>query len=332
HIGNFVLFSKDLSNPEQIVNLTTSLRNLSEEANNNIPPFIAIDHEGGRVHRFSNSITHFPSAKQISRELDLFEIKDCSRFMAHELLSLGINMNFAPVLDVYTNKKNKVIESRSYSSDPDVVLSYGRKFIEGHLEKKLIAVPKHFPGHGSTSTDSHKDLPRIKRNLDQLKKTDLMPFRELIKEDKIDCLMIGHLLVETIDSLPASLSKEFVTNILRKKWGYKGLIITDDILMNALMKYYSFEDAIVKAFNAGVDILLICEGDDYWERSYNALYNAIKTEKISHERLDESITRIRQIKEKYSLAERKRPDIRLIYNQLEKPDAILLKEKAEGKK
>ncbi len=328
-IGNFILFGSDLGKPDEVVDLLTTIIKASKDANNGIPPFIAIDHEGGRIHRFSDGPTHYPSAKDMGKRLSLSDIKSVSRVMGEELYALGFSMNLAPVLDVSTSARSRVIGDRSFGSDPIWVIQCGRAFLQGQREARIIAVGKHFPGHGSTSIDSHKQLPKLNRTRKEMDCLELLPFKTLIEEGEIDAIMVGHLLFEHIDSLPATLSAKFIDGILRHDLGFKGLVITDDLLMKGLMNGYSLEDATVMAFLSGCDILLVCGGIENWEIAYNAIYKAIKDGRIKEERLDKSVQRIIRYKRDYGLMERHLPDKSLIMHSLQKPSSLLLKEKAE---
>ena len=281
-IGGIVISTGDIDETVSVIN--------ELQKKSTIPLLVAADFENGIGMRM-NSSNSFPHAMAVgsSDETDFaFQI---GKATAIEALMLGVNINFAPVADVNNNPGNPVINLRSYSEDKNIVSNFCNSFIEGSIEGGVIPTAKHFPGHGNTHIDSHNDLPVIYGSDESLFSNELIPFIELINNN-LPAIMVGHLNVPAFDNqknLPASLSYNIVTKLLKEKLKFKGLIITDALDMRAVTNYFSNGDACVKAFIAGNDILLmpsnIADG-------ITAIYDAVKSGRISETRLNESIRKI----------------------------------------
>lgn len=210
-------------------------------------------------------------------------------------------MNFAPVLDINSNPNNPVIGDRSFGNNKDTVASLGTSTMKGIQSKNIISVIKHFPGHGDTSVDSHVNLPVVNYDINRLNSFEFVPFKTAI-QNGADAVMVGHILLPKIDSkYPSSMSYEIVTNILRKDLGFNGLIVSDDMTMGAITENYSIEEASIKAINAGVDLLLVCQKYENTENVLKALKEAVLNGTISKERLDNALYNIISIKKKYLL-------------------------------
>ncbi|MFH2012050.1 MAG: beta-N-acetylhexosaminidase [Pseudomonadota bacterium] len=300
-IGGVILFSRNYKDPTQLANLCNDLQALSPS----IPLFISIDQEGGRVSRLKEPFTQLPPAgilgkifekeEKISAEL----AHNLARVLARELRSVGINMNLAPVLDVNTNPDNPIIGDRSFSPDPFVVSTLGKAFIKGLQENGVIATGKHFPGHGDTDMDSHKQLPVVKHDANRLEEIELKPFMDNI-EGELEAIMTAHVLYPAWDnSKLATLSEKILKNILREKMGFKGLIISDDMEMGAIAGNYPIGEATVIAIKAGVDIILIGNSPESQKEAVQSTFKAIDEGKLSEERVGESLKRIINVKNKY---------------------------------
>lgn len=281
-IGGIILFERNIS-----------LRKKYFPPAAKIPQFIAIDQEGGRVNRIKKGVTVLPPASCVRNEKDAYMR---GKILASELMSLGVNIDFVPVVDVNTEKKNPVIGDRSFGSNPMRVSKLGAAMIRGMQKNGLIACAKHFPGHGPTKSDSHLCMPKVNLSIKEWKKVHLLPFIKAIKAG-VKTIMVGHILYPVLDKkYPASLSYKVITEWLRKRLGFKGLIITDDLSMGAINKHYNSGKAAVLAFCAGADILMVCKGTRTQQSVRNALFSAVKKGIISRHRLDESINRILKLK------------------------------------
>ncbi|MBU1143018.1 MAG: beta-N-acetylhexosaminidase, partial [Firmicutes bacterium] len=237
-IGNVILFARNIKTPEQVFKLNQNLQKLSLKELG-IPLFISIDQEGGMVSRITSGATFFPGAMTIAATNDVHNAYLSGKYMGLELINLGINMNFAPVLDVNNNPKNPVIGVRSFSDQPKMVAEYGSAFIKG-LQENVIATGKHFPGHGDTHIDSHLALPKVAYGMDRLNPVELVPFKHAI-QNGIQAMMSSHIDFPALteNGLPTTLSKKCMTGFLREELGFEGLIVTDGMQMKAIQDNYT---------------------------------------------------------------------------------------------
>jgi len=293
-----VLFKRNIDSLEQLINLNASITNLSVPG---LPHIISVDQEGGRVARLNNICTPIQSARDLANKVfdDFEHTYRVGAMMAREMVSLGFNLDFAPVLDVDTNPKNPIIGDRSFSKDPHIAARLGANFIRGMQEAGLGACGKHFPGHGDTSLDSHLSLPQVTKTWRQLKKTEIVPFQEAIKQ-KVACLMTAHVVYDQLDSeFPATLSKNILQNILRGKMGFSGLLISDDLNMKAIADYYTLKETLKLALLAGVDLFLICEHENKVAEAINLAHALYESGEVPKERFEEALGRVRIFKNKF---------------------------------
>lgn len=296
-ISGVILFNRNVKDSNTLLSLNNSLKESNK--NNKLPLFISVDEEGGLVTRMPKDIKRLPTNKYIGS----LNNKDLSykvgEILGEQLSYFGFNMNFAPVLDINSNPNNPVIGDRSFGNNKDIVSNLGTSTMKGIQSKNIISVVKHFPGHGDTSVDSHVNLPVVNYDINRLKSFEFVPFKTAI-QNGADAVMVGHILLPKIDSkYPSSMSYEIVTNILRKDLGFNGLVVSDDMTMGAITENYSIEEASIKAINAGVDLLLVCQKYENTENVLKALKEAALNGTISKERLDNALYNIISIKEKY---------------------------------
>ena len=294
--GGFILFSDNITTYEDTLQF---IKEIKETAN--IPMFMSIDQEGGNVQRLytlkHDDVTYIPYMYNVGKVNDLELTKEVGRVIAEELRVFGINMDFAPVIDVYSNPDNKVIGNRSFGSNKELVAKHGYALASGLEENGIVPVYKHFPGHGNTATDSHYDLPVVDKTKEELMEVDLYPFIEAIKNDA-KVIMIGHLAVPEItgDNTPASLSKKLITDFLKNELNFNGLVVTDALNMRALTNYYTKEEICSKAVEAGVDILLMPSSS---RTCLASVKNALGKGTIDEDRIDESVRKILKLKYEY---------------------------------
>lgn len=292
------------------------------------PLLVSADFENGVGMRISGADV-FPHNMAVAATGNPKFAYDIGKAIAIEAKMLGVNINFAPVADINNNSENPVINLRSFSENKDTVTKYCSEFIAGSISEDVIATAKHFPGHGNTKIDSHKDLPIIWGTQKYLFENELYPFINLIK-DGVQAIMIGHLSVpafEPENELPSSLSYNIITKLLKEQLGFKGLIISDALDMKAVTNYFTSAEAAVKAFKAGNDILLMPPDVVI---GIQALYNAIKSGEISEKRLDESVRKILAAKRWLKLNQRKEEINNNLVTRIQIPQHIqLAKEIAE---
>ena len=295
-IGGVILFSRNIESMSQVKDLCNSLQELSIK-NNKKPLLIAIDQEGGRVFRLKPPFIQYPSYGELGRTGSEDAVRSNALLMADELIEIGVSMNMAPVLDVNTNPKNPIIGDRSFSSDPNVVSRLGSCVIKTFHEKGIIAVGKHFPGHGDTFSDSHLELPVVNHGIERLEGIEFKPFVNTFKTG-LKAIMTAHVLYPALDpDYPATLSEKIISGILRKKLGFNGVVITDDLEMKAISNNYSDKISAIQSVKAGVDILLICHSHDKQLTILNSILKSVKNGEIKEKRIDESFNRIMKLKE-----------------------------------
>ncbi len=296
HIGNIVHFGNNARDPEQTLALNNALQD-SIRARSGIPAMIGIDHEGGRVMRFRDGATWFPSAMAIGATNDEKLAEDVGRAMGEELRAMGFHINFAPGLDVNTNPANPVIGVRSFGDDPKAVARLGSAMVRGMRVAGLIAGGKHFPGHGDTAVDSHFGLPTVNRPLESLLEVELFPFAEAIRQG-MDAVMTSHILYPAIEpeNLPATMSRRILDDLLRGRMGFHGLVVSDAMHMRAIQDQFGLEHGCVVAVNAGVDVLCIGTGGaGYYDSQaccYRALMEAATSGALPMARIDEAVRRV----------------------------------------
>ena len=291
-LGGFILYQRNLSDPEQIVALCRSLWGLGAE----YAPFIVIDAEGGRVHRLPPPFTHFPAPALIGQRNEADLAYRLGKATAAELALVGINLNLAPVLDVNSNPQNPVIGDRAFAGDPAKVIRLSEKWTEGLRDGGIIPCAKHFPGHGHTDRDSHLDLPVIDRSLDELRATEFPPFIDACRNG-IEALMTAHVLYPALDpKLPATLSEPIVNGLLRHQLSYDGVVFSDDMEMKAIRDHYGLEEAALLAVGAGIDVLLYGHELDRALTAFEFLCARAETEPALRTRVENSYERIAQLK------------------------------------
>lgn len=258
NISGVCLFARNVESPKQIHKLTKDLRALQSKQTDKAPMFIAIDMEGGRVHRLKPPFTQWPPVGKLGALDSTALAFKFGNFMGLELLSVGINLDFAPVIDVLTNNENKVIGDRSLSSDVEVVEKLGSALVRGYLKSGIVACAKHFPGHGGTWADSHEELPEDPMTLDELKSKVLGAFKRAFRA-RVDMTMTAHVMYPKIDpENPATFSKFFLKDLLREDFRYQGLVVSDDLDMKAVALHYKKDEIPVKALQAGCNMILYC--------------------------------------------------------------------------
>jgi beta-N-acetylhexosaminidase len=302
-IGGVVLYPENIGRPDELRNLNAFLRN----AKSSPVPFIAVDQEGGLVQRLTrrNGHSYFPSAFSVGRNPSFASSTSAEKLyagMAEELAHAGFNLNFGPVVDLNLNPGNPVIgqRDRSFGADPNTVTMLARAFIKAHRDADIVTVAKHFPGHGSSHVDSHKTLADVSQSW---KEIELDPYRNLAKEGMLDAVMIGHLYHPRFSDgakLPASLSGRAVQALRADYIGFDGVVVSDDMEMGAVADGYSFEERIVKAVNAGTDLIVFSNvsGRDpaLGPKIHAVIADAVQEGHISTQRIDDAYAKISALK------------------------------------
>lgn len=295
NISGVTLFSRNIESPDQLSELNRELQDLRLNTANKAPLLIAIDMEGGRVARLKEPFTIWPAIRNLG-DIDStslsFKFAEC---MGKELSAVGINLDFAPCVDVLTNLKNELIGDRALGEDIETVGKHASAIIRGYLNAGIIACAKHFPGHGNTIIDSHEDLPIEDISLKELEEREIFAFKKAFRA-RVDLVMTAHILYKNIDpDYPATLSKKFLSEILPAT-GYRKLVITDDLDMKALSKNYDQHEIPVKALQAGANILLYCNEADSPPQAIEDIIKAVENQQISLELLENNYNKVAQLK------------------------------------
>lgn len=307
-VGGIILFARNVESSAQLTGLTDDLKALNKE-NGNIPLLVGMDEEGGLVSRMPDKLEDLPDMYDVGRTGNTQLAYTVGRTLAELCINQGVNLNFAPVLDIWSNPDNTVIGTRAFGTDADTVITMGLPVMEGLRDYGVIPVVKHFPGHGDTSVDSHADLPVVEKTLEELEENELRPFAAAI-EQGADVVMVAHILEKELDpDLPASLSPAVITGLLREQLGFDGVVCTDDLTMAAVSNTWGMGEAAVLAVEAGADLLLVCHEADNLTAARDALLEAVDQGRITEARLDESVRRLLTLKDKYGLADEPAPGL-----------------------
>ncbi|WP_128099952.1 beta-N-acetylhexosaminidase [Paenibacillus sp. DCT19] len=300
-VGGVIYFARNAESPEQVEKLSQGLQSIAS-ASDHIPLWISIDQEGGMVSRITEGIALMPGQMAIAAAGSQDDAYQAAYISGIELRSMGINMNFAPVLDVNNNAANPVIGVRSFGEKADAVAEYGVRAVMGYQDAGVVATAKHFPGHGDTDTDSHLDLPVIHHDRERMNQVELVPFRAAIAAG-VGAVMSAHIYFPALESerLPVTLSRSVLHGLLREEFGYEGMIVTDCMEMDAIAVHYGTVEAAVMAVEAGADLVLISHTPRLQIEAYEALIAAVQQERISEERIDESVIRLLRYKSKHGL-------------------------------
>ena len=302
-VGGLILYGRNIAGAGQLVTLTNGLKALNGDG---IPLFLSIDQEGGGVDRMPPEVRRTPGAYCVGQTGSVPAAQSYGDVLAAECAAFGLNLDFAPVLDVWSNPGNTVIGQRAFSADARTVAGLGPAAARRMMDQGIIPAVKHFPGHGDTAVDSHVGLPVVDKSPEELEETELIPFRAAIQsagtDGQVPAVMVAHILLTQLDpERPASLSPAVVTGLLRDELGFAGAVLTDDLTMGAVTQSYGLGEAAVLAVEAGCDILLVCHGQDSVPAVRTALLEAAASGRITAERLDESVYRILRLKTEYAL-------------------------------
>jgi beta-N-acetylhexosaminidase len=302
-LGGVIFFARNVDAPQQVADLSRESRELAEE----LPLWVSVDQEGGRVARLRSPFTRWPPMITLGRSGDERLAERFARALAAELRAVGISLDYAPVLDVRLNPRNPVIGDRALADRAEDVARLGTAIICALQQEGIAACGKHFPGHGDTATDSHHELPVIDHPPDRFEAVELVPFKAAI-EAGVAGIMTAHILVPSLDEdRPATLSPIVVDRLLKKKLGFGGVVFTDDMSMKAISGRYGLADATIMAIAAGCDAVLMCAPDPATQvEALEAVIHAAEDGRLPLKRIDDALARQRRMKERFLAAARER--------------------------
>ncbi|NEW04594.1 beta-N-acetylhexosaminidase [Paenibacillus sp. SYP-B3998] len=291
-LGGVIYFRRNVEDAHQLAHLSAELQEMSRKSGGQ-PLFIAVDQEGGMVSRIEKGATLLPGNMALGATFAPSGVYASAKVMGKELRQMGINMNFAPCLDINNNRLNPVIGVRSYGETAELVSDLGTHAVKGLQNMGVIATVKHFPGHGDTSEDSHHDLPVIPHSMERLLELELAPFAKAI-EGGVDAIMTAHVVFAALEeaSVPSTLSYRILTELLRHKLGFEGLIVTDCLEMKAISEGIGVAEGAIKAIEAGSDLILVSHLLDRQVSALEAVIAAVESGRIPESRIDESVLRI----------------------------------------
>ncbi len=300
-LGGVVLFARNVEEPAQVAEVARQIATLTPE----LPPWVSVDQEGGRVARFRRGFTLWPPMATLGRSGDVALAKRFASALAAELRAVGVTLDFAPVLDILTNSKNTAIGDRALSDRAETVAELGVALIATLQAAGIAACGKHFPGHGDTAADSHHDLPVVEHDPARLRAVELVPFKAAIAAG-VASVMSCHVLVPAFDEQrPGTMSPAIVGGLLRGELGFDGLVFTDDMEMKAITGRMPVPDAAVEAIAAGCDAVLVCSGNhDLQFATLEALIRAVESERLPFARVEQALAHQRRAKERFLTAQR----------------------------
>jgi beta-N-acetylhexosaminidase len=298
-LGGVILFARNVADPEQVAELAYESSRMVPD----VPLWVSIDQEGGRVARLKKPFTEWPPMATLGRSGDVRLAERFARALASELKAVGISLDYAPVLDIHTNPKNPVIGDRALAETAHTVAELGAAIVRTLQGDGMAACGKHFPGHGDTSADSHHELPLVEHPPERLRETEFLPFKAAI-EAQVATIMTAHVFVPSLDEKrPATLSRRVVTDVLRRELHYEGVILSDDLEMKAIANEYAVPAAAVMAIEAGCDGVLICSGaHNVQAAALEALIHAVEEERLPWSRVEDALKRQQRAKERFLAA------------------------------
>jgi beta-N-acetylhexosaminidase len=295
-LGGAIIFARNIDEPAQVAELSFELARLTPD----MPGWVSVDQEGGRVARLKAPFTEWPPMATLGRSGDVKLAERFARALAAELRAVGVTLDYAPVLDIHTNPKNPIIGDRALAEQARAVAELGAAIVKALQAEGVAACGKHFPGHGDTSTDSHLELPLVEHPPELLREREFVPFKAAIAAG-VATMMTAHVFIPALDEQrPATLSKRVVTGLLREELGFEGVILSDDLEMKALANERAVPESAVQAIAAGCDGVLVCSGDhDAQAAALEALIREVEQDQAFSRRVDDALTRHRRAKERF---------------------------------
>lgn len=305
-VRNVILFTRNIESPQQLAQLTYDTKSAAGQSK----LMMSVDQEGGRVLRMREPFTLVPSMRQVGQAGDANLAYAVGRLLAAELRAVNFDMNLAPVMDVDTNPSNPVISSRSFGGTTELVTRLGVAVIRGLQDGGVAACAKHFPGHGDTNKDSHHELPVLpNHDFARMDEIELPPFKGAI-DAGVAAVMTAHVIYEPIDAKYAgTLSQKIIGGLLRQRLGFGGLVVSDDMQMKAIADHYGFDDAIVHAVNAGVDLIWLCHSVELQNRAIDVLIKAVERGQLNRERLEQASVRMDNVAARFVKPASPTPDL-----------------------
>jgi beta-N-acetylhexosaminidase len=294
-VGGVILFKRNVGSARDVAELVRAIKRRAGR-----PLVVSIDQEGGAVARLREGFTKLPPMRDLGATRDAGLAREVGRVLGRELAAVGIDLDFAPVLDVDTNPDNPVIGARSFGREPELVAELGVALARGLVDAGVAPCGKHFPGHGDTRQDSHLELPRLSHGLARLRATELVPFEAAVRAE-VPALMTAHVVMEALDAeVPATMSRAVLGGLLRDELGFGGVVFTDDLDMRAIADHFALEHVARASLAAGVDAFLCCQSVDVAHRMIDAIGAAVTSGAVDETRLVEAAERVRAFAKRWA--------------------------------
>ncbi|HEX6275265.1 MAG TPA: beta-N-acetylhexosaminidase [Polyangiaceae bacterium] len=294
-VGGVILFKRNVGSAGELAELVRAIKRRAGR-----PLVVSIDQEGGAVARLREGFTKIPPMRELGATRDAALARDVGRVIGRELAAVGIDLDFAPVLDVDTNPDNPVIGARSFGRDPALVAELGVALARGLVDAGVAPCGKHFPGHGDTRQDSHLELPRLPHDVSRLRALELMPFAAAVRAE-LPALMTAHVVMEALDAdVPATMSRAVIDGVLRNELGFDGVVYTDDVDMKAIADHYAIPHVARACLAAGVDALLCCQSVDVAHGMIDAVTSAVRSGAVAESRLVEALERVQSFAKRWA--------------------------------
>jgi beta-N-acetylhexosaminidase len=303
-VGGIILFSRNVGSAREVFELVRAAKRRAAR-----PLLVTIDQEGGAVARLRDGFTRVPSMRALGATRDPVLAHAVGGVMGRELAAVGVDLDFAPVLDVDTNPQNPVIGARSFGSDPENVALLGEALARGLMDAGVAACGKHFPGHGDTHQDSHHELPRLAHDRERLRTVELVPFGAAVRAG-FPAMMTAHVVMEAFDAeVPATMSRAVIGGMLREAMSFGGVVFTDDVDMRAIAGHFAVEEVARACLVAGVDAFLCCQSVDVAHRMIDAIVHAVRSGAVPESRLVEAGERVQKLAARWAKPPLEAPDL-----------------------
>ncbi|MFT6396273.1 MAG: beta-N-acetylhexosaminidase [Bradymonadia bacterium] len=294
-LGGVILFARNVDTPDQVASLNAQVYATRQDR----LPIVSVDQEGGRVQRIKEPATRIPPMGMVGAANDADLCAKVGEVIGDELEAMGFNVDFAPIADVFTNPENTVIGDRAFGTDPEHCGRMAGALMLGLNQAGITACAKHFPGHGDTLLDSHFDLPQIDHGIERLRKVELRPFQRLIAA-RVPMIMTAHIMVPSIDTThPITFSQNAISELLRQRLHFQGVVVSDDLEMKAVADRYSIEEMMALGVRAGVDLYLVCHTHEKWVEAFESLVHMGEKSSADRERIAMSAGRLRKLEVDY---------------------------------
>ncbi|MCP4805886.1 MAG: beta-N-acetylhexosaminidase [Proteobacteria bacterium] len=325
--AGFILFSRNVEEPGQVLELNRELASLVPDTH---PAILSVDQEGGRVQRVKDGATRFPPLRWLGNCEDLDLTRRYAEALADEVSAMGFNLNWAPVADVDSNPANPIIGDRSFHRSAEACAAHVAAYVEATQARGVLACAKHFPGHGDTATDSHLTLPIVEKDPPDLEHCEVLPFVAAVRA-QVATMMTAHVLYPGLDEhVPATMSPAILDGILRKRLGYDGLVVSDDLEMKAVRGRYELLDQLTRACQATVDLFLVCSDQKLQVETFEALVRLQEEDPGQQKLAEDAMARLLATRRRFFLDATPAPELSVLDSSAHRELIDLVRERGQA--